>query len=269
MRLEMLGGDALRRRQLILAKDPEAACFAAEEAMPEDQDLGLPLQELGHRRVHLGVRWRPPPGRCLSGGPVRAGYLPMDLTHVPVAPTSAEFAQPGPVTGATAKASTGASSPGTAAASLAMKAYFPSFRDEVAIHSRCSCPAEAGAGREAAGGLLLRCLGCLAEASCLHGLALSRSSSAWLEAAGCRKDAGAGEAQATSVVGNRSVVGSSSDYLAGWRPSSEDAVRSDPVHLDPSSELAESSDSDAFDVCPGLPGTTGLLEVVACHRCSG
>jgi hypothetical protein len=71
------------------------------------------------------------------------------------------------------------------------------------------------------------------------------------------------------VAGHRSVVGSSSDCLAGWQPSGEDAVRSGPGHLDPSSELAESSDSDAFDLHLDCSGTVGLQEVVACRRCSG
>ena len=101
-----------------------AACFAAEEAVPEDQGLDLPFQGLGHRPVRLGVHCRLQPGLCLSGGPDRASYLSMGLAHDPVVPTSAEFARSGLVAGATAVASTGASSAGTAA-SLVMKAYSP------------------------------------------------------------------------------------------------------------------------------------------------
>lgn len=183
------------KQELSLARGLEAAFLAVKRAVTEDQVLDPPVRGPCRRSVHQEAHC-PPPGRRLSGGLAWAGHLPVGLVPRLAVPASAEVAQLGLAAG-TAATSTGASSVDTAASSLA---------------------AEVGAGQEAAGGLLLRCLGYLVAASWLHGQVFSRSGLAWPRVAGCRMDAEAAEVQVASAR-------SSSDCLACWQPSGGTGVR--------------------------------------------
>lgn len=115
--------------------------------------LDRPFLQPGHRSIHLEADRHPPSGRRLSGGPAGVGHLLVGWAPRLEVPASTELVQPSLVAGA-ATVSTGASSTDTAGSSLA---------------------AEVDAGLGAAGELLLRCLGCLAVASWLHGLVSRRS----------------------------------------------------------------------------------------------